>query len=117
MEYKKIIVEIFKWECLDVFFTGIAGASNALFYGFGKTKITSFMSMLNLFGFRLPTLMILMYAVDMNYEACGVARFVSNTLACIITFTICLIFILKLPKNNKYSNLFNNNEKMEPNAV
>ena len=117
MEYKKIIVEIFKWECLDVFFTGIAGASNALFYGFGKTKITSFMSMLNLFGFRLPTLMILMYAVDMNYEACGVAMFVSNTLAGIITFTICLIFILRLPKNNKYSNLFNNNEKIEPNAV
>ena len=117
MEYKKIIVEIFKWECLDVFFTGIAGASNALFYGFGKTKITSFMSMLNLFGFRLPTLMILMYAVDMNYEACGVAMFVSNTLAGIITFTICLIFILKLPKNNKYSNLFNNNEKIELNAV
>ena len=117
MEYKKIIVEIFKWECLDVFFTGIAGASNALFYGFGKTKITSFMSMLNLFGFRLPTLMILMYAVDMNYEACGVAMFVSNTLAGIITFTICLIFILRLPRNNKYSNLFNNNEKIEPNAV
>lgn len=117
IEYKKIIVEIFKWECLDVFFTGIAGASNALFYGFGKTKITSFMSMLNLFGFRLPTLMILMYAVDMNYEACGVAMLVSNTLAGIITFTICLLFILRLPKNNKYSNLFNNNEKIEPNAV
>ena len=51
-EYRKIIVEIFKWECLDVFFTGIAGASNAIFYGFGKTRITSIMSMVNLFGFR-----------------------------------------------------------------
>jgi len=106
LEYQKIIVEIFKWEILDVIFTGIAGASNAIFYGFGKTKITSLMSMVNLFAFRLPTLMILMYIVNMNYEACGIAMFVSNTLAGIITFTLCLFFMIKLEKNPKYESLF-----------
>ena len=106
LEYQKIIVEIFKWEILDVIFTGIAGASNAIFYGFGKTKITSLMSMVNLFAFRLPTLMILMYIVNMNYEACGIAMFVSNTLAGIITFTLCLFFMIKLKKNPKYESLF-----------
>ena len=109
-EYRIIIVEIFKWECLDVFFTGIAGASNAIFYGFGKTRITSVMSMVNLFAFRLPTLMILMYGVKMNYEACGIAMFVSNTLAGIITFSLCLHFMLKMGKNPKYESLFTNKE-------
>ncbi len=110
LEYRTIIVEIFKWECLDVFFTGIAGASNAIFYGFGKTKITSIMSMVNLFGFRLPTLMILMYGVNMNYEACGIAMFVSNTLAGIITFTLCLVFMLNIANKPKYKSLFDNKE-------
>ena len=109
-EYRIIIVEIFKWEILDVFFTGIAGASNAIFYGFGKTRITSIMSMVNLFGFRLPTLMILMYGVGMNYEACGIAMFVSNTLAGIITFSLCLYFMIRMPKNKKYDSLFINKE-------
>ena len=109
-EYRIIIVEIFKWEILDVFFTGIAGASNAIFYGFGKTRITSIMSMVNLFGFRLPTLMILMYGVGMNYEACGIAMFVSNTLAGIITFSLCLYFMIRIPKNKKYDSLFINKE-------
>ena len=105
-EYKTIIVTIFKWECLDVFFTGLSGASNAIFYGFGKTRITSVMSMVNLFGFRLPTLMILMYGVKMNYEACGIAMFVSNTLAGIITFSLCLLFMIRIKKNQKYETLF-----------
>ncbi len=109
-EYRIIIIEIFKWEILDVFFTGIAGASNAIFYGFGKTRITSIMSMVNLFGFRLPTLMILMYGVGMNYEACGIAMFVSNTLAGIITFSLCLYFMIRMPKNKKYDSLFINKE-------
>ena len=105
-EYRVIIINIFKWECLDIFFTAISGASNAIFYGFGKTKITSAMSMANLFAFRLPTIMILMYAVHMNYEACGVAMFVSNTAAGIITALICLKFMIGITKNPKYEGLF-----------
>lgn len=110
LEYREIIANIFKWECLDIAFTGLAGASNALFYGFGKTKITSLMSMVNLFGFRLPTIMFLMYVVDMNYEACGVAMFVSNTLAGIITSSWCLYFMLHLKSNHKYEDLFRPHE-------
>lgn len=109
-EYRIVIVNIFKWECIDVFFTGIAGASNSIFYGFGRTRVTSIMSMVNLFGFRLPTLMILMYGVKMNYEACGIAMFVSNTLAGIITFSLCLMFMLKLKSNIKYKSLFLDND-------
>jgi len=112
-DYRVIISNIFKWECLDIAFTGLSGASNALFYGFGKTKITSFMSMLNLFGFRLPTIMLLMYVVDMNYEACGIAMFVSNTLAGIITSVWCLYFVLHLKKNHKYEDLFRPHEGLE----
>lgn len=109
IEYRTIISNIFKWECLDIFFTAISGASNAIFYGFGKTKITSAMSMANLFVFRLPTIMLLMYVVHMNYEACGVAMFVSNTMAGIITAAICFGFMLKIKTNKKYEYLFEEN--------
>ena len=68
------------------------------------------MSMVNLFAFRLPTLMILMYGVKMNYEACGIAMFVSNTAAGIITFSLCLAFMLKMAKKPKYESLFSNKE-------
>ena len=111
LEYKKYIINIFKWECLDVFFTGIAGASNAIFYGFGKTKVTSIMSMVNLFVFRLPTLLFLMYVVKMDYEACGICMFVSNTMSGIITFSLCLAFILRLRNNPKYVSLFEEKPK------
>ena len=113
--YKKYIVTIFKWECLDLIFTGIAAASNAIFYGFGKTKITSAMSMINLFVFRLPTLIFLMYVIKMDYESCGVAMFVSNTSAGIITAAICLIFMLKIENNIKYKSLFENKELINEN--
>ena len=111
-EYKKIIVKIFAWECLDIVFSGLSGASNSIFYGFGKTKITSIMSMINLFIFRLPTLILLMYVVKMNYEACGVAMFTSNTMAGIITGGLCLIFMLRLDKKDKYRLLFKDEDKI-----
>ena len=68
------------------------------------------MSMVNLFGFRIPTIMLLMYVINYNYEACGIAMFVSNTAAGIITFTLCLVFMLTIEKKEKYKPLFPPNE-------
>ncbi len=106
LEYKEMIVNIFKWECMDLFFSGLSAAAASYFYGFGMTKITMALSMSTLFAFRIPTLVILMYAVKMNYEACGIAMFVSNTLSGIIAIIIALVMVLRLPKSKKYKNLF-----------
>ena len=106
LEYKEMIVNIFKWECMDLFFSGLSAAAASYFYGFGMTKITMTLSMSTLFAFRIPTLVILMYAVKMNYEACGIAMFVSNTLSGIIAIIIALVMVLRLPKSKKYKKLF-----------
>lgn len=106
LDYQEKIINIFKWECLDIVFMGLNGIGCAFFYGLGKTGITMALSMSTLFAFRIPVLLLLMYVVKMNYEACGIAMFTSNVLAGLISFTISLIMIIKLPKIKKYKELF-----------
>lgn len=106
IEYQKMIINIFKWECLDIVFVGLSGVASAVLYGLGKTKITMALSMSTLFLYRIPTLLILTYLVKMNYEACGIAVFTSNTINGIIAFSIVTTFIIRLPKMSKYSYLF-----------
>ena len=106
LDYQEKIINIFKWECLDIVFMGLSGIGSAFFYGLGKTAITMALSMSTLFLFRIPVLLILMYLVQMNYEACGVAMFTSNVLAGVISISISLIMIIKLPKMKKYKELF-----------
>ena len=101
-----MIINIFKWECMDLFFSGLTAAAQSYFYGFGMTKITMAISMSTLFAFRIPTLLILMYGVKMNYEACGIAMFVSNTLTGIIAIAITLAMVIRLPRSKKYKCLF-----------
>lgn len=104
--YQEMIANIFKWECMDIIFMGLSGAAMSIFYGFGKTRVTMALSMATLFAFRIPTLLILIYGVQMNYEACGIAMFVSNTLAGIIGIGLCGVFLMRLQKNKKYQSLF-----------
>ena len=106
LDYQEKIINIFKWECLDIVFMGLSGIGSAFFYGLGKTAITMALSMSTLFLFRIPVLLILMFLVQMNYEACGVAMFTSNVLAGVISISISLIMIIKLPKMQKYKELF-----------
>ncbi len=113
--YQEMIVNIFKWECLDIIFTGVQAVGLSIFYGFGKTKITMALSMSQLFAFRIPTLLICIYWIKMNYEACGVAMFMSNMLTGVIAFVLAFIFIIKMPKMEKYKDLFKTQET--PNNV
>ncbi len=114
--YQEMIVNIFKWECLDIIFTGIQAVGLSIFYGFGKTRITMALSMAQLFAFRIPTLLIGIYWIHMNYEACGVAMFVSNALTGSIAFILALIFILKMQNMKKYKDLFKNKTELEMNT-
>lgn len=104
--YKEMIINIFKWECMDILFMGLSGIGYTVFYGFGKTKRTMALSMSTLFVFRIPTLLILIYGVKVNYEACGIAMFVSNTAIGIIGFVWACIFLVNLKKQNNYNLVF-----------
>lgn len=99
LEYKNQIVNIFKWECLDIVFMGFISIGYTAFYGFGKTKITMILSTMTLFAYRIPILMILMHVVKYNYESCGIAMFGSNMISGTITLILSFIFINKLDKS------------------
>ena len=105
INYQTMIINIFAWECFDLLFLGFGSIASAIFNGMGKTKITMAFSMSRLFLLRIPTLLILIYVVEMNYVACGITMFVSNTLCGIIQFIVTYSFIKKL--DVKYPLLFN----------
>lgn len=99
-EYQEMIVNIFAWECLDIAFLGFSHTANALYNGFGKTKATMLFSMVRLFGLRVPVLLFLMHVVDMDYSACGVAMFVSNTVIGVIQLVASTAYCMKLEKHH-----------------
>ena len=104
--YQEMIVNIFKWECVDLIFTGIQAVGLSIFYGFGKTRITMALSMAQLFAFRIPTLLLGIYVFKINYEACGIAMFTSNAITGTLAFVFALIFIIRMDKSDKYKDLF-----------
>ncbi|MBO5352622.1 MAG: hypothetical protein J6A77_04925 [Lachnospiraceae bacterium] len=102
--YQEMIVNIFAWECFDIAFLGISHSCNALFNGFGKTKATMLFSMLRLFALRVPVLLLLMHVVKMDYTACGVAMFVSNTVIGIVQLIAAMVYYAKMKE--KHPELF-----------
>lgn len=104
--YQEQIIRIFRWECLDIVFMGLSGAAMSIFYGFGKTRITMVLSMATLFVYRIPALLLLMNVFHMDYEACGMAMFISNTASGIVGILAVAFFLLRLKNNPKYQHLF-----------
>ncbi len=107
--YQEMIINIFAWECFDIAFLGFSHTANALFNGFGKTKATMVFSMVRLFGLRVPVLLLLMHVVKMDYSACGVAMFASNTIIGIIQLAASALYCIKLDKH--HPELFDTREK------
>ena len=103
---QEMIINIVKYERLDIIFMGLQGAANALFYGFGKTRITMVISMSQLFALRIPALLLMINVFKINYEACGIAMLFSNSVSGAVAIIIALIFIITMPKNTKYCNIF-----------
>ena len=99
-EYQEMIINIFAWECFDIAFLGFSHTANALFNGFGKTRATMVFSMVRLFGLRVPVLLILMHVVHMDYSACGVAMFASNTIIGVIQLVAAALYCMKLNKHH-----------------
>lgn len=106
-EYQEMIVNIFAWECFDIAFLGFSHTANALYNGFGKTKATMVFSMVRLFGLRVPVLLLLMHVVKMDYSACGVAMFASNTIIGVVQLVASALYCIKL--NKHYPELFERN--------
>lgn len=99
-QYQETIVNIFIWECFDIAFLGFSHTANALFNGFGKTRATMVFSMVRLFGIRVPVLLFLMHVVKMDYSACGVAMFASNTIIGIVQLIAAAAYCIRLNRHH-----------------
>lgn len=106
--YQEMIIRIFAWECFDIAFLGFSHTANALFNGFGKTTATMVYSMVRLFGLRVPVLLLLMHVVHMDYSACGIAMFASNTIIGVIQLVASAWYCIKL--NKYHPELFDGNK-------
>ena len=100
LNYQKMIVQIFSWECFDILFLGFSAVGTALFNGTGRVKVNLLISMSRLFFVRIPLLLVLMYLVKMDYTACGIIMFASNTIAGIAHITWATIYKKKLKCKN-----------------
>lgn len=96
LNYQEMIVNIFSWECFDILFLGFSAVSTALFNGTGRVKVNLLISMSRLFIIRIPFLLVLIYLVKMDYTACGIIMFTSNTIAGIVHITWATIYKNKL---------------------
>ncbi len=103
---QEMIINIVKYERLDILFMGLQGAGYAVFYGFGRTKTTMAISMSQLFALRIPALLIMIYGLNVNYEACGIAMLFSNSVSGALSVILAVCFIARLPKSKKYQDLF-----------
>jgi len=107
-EFAGQIKEIFDLERYDNFLIAINASVMGLLYGFGKTKISMVLNIIRLFGYRIPSLLLLIYLSDSGNQALnilgvsftglepiGLAMLISNSLVGITGGIVAIRFIRK----------------------
>lgn len=107
-EFAGQIKQIFDLERYDNFLIAINASVMGLLYGFGKTKISMVLNIVRLFGYRIPSLLLLIQLSDsgnkvlqfcgMSFsglEPIGLAMLISNSLVGITGGIVAIVFIRK----------------------
>lgn len=102
------IRQIFDLERYDNFLIAINASVMGLLYGFGKTKVTMVLNIIRLFGYRIPSLLLLTRltgfgAQDLHFlgmtfsglETIGLAMLISNSLVGITGGIVAVRFIIR----------------------
>ena len=101
-EFQKIIVAVFKAEsiggCIPL---GVNAASMALFFGFGKTKLSLLSNFCRVFVFRIPMLWAFQHYSSMGSQAVGVVMALSNALTGLFAFILAMIVLWQEKKKLK----------------
>lgn len=107
---QEMIQKINFYESLVLCLMGLESASLAILYGYGKTRITMTISILRLFVFRIPPLLLMIYVFEVDYRATGLAMGISNGLSGIFALSMALIVISSIKRQNSYMGIPLNKE-------
>jgi len=101
-EFQQMIVHMYRYEsiggCIPL---GINCACMALMFGLGKTKLTLVCNFSRVFLFRIPVLWAIQNFTNLGSEGVGIVMSVSNTLTAVLSFTLAMIVVRKVKRENK----------------
>lgn len=86
-------------ETIGVVMLASMAASNGVLSGYGKTKYTMIISIIRLFVFRIPPILIFYYMFKMNYKTLGWSMMISNIVAGALSLIVAIIFLRKIISN------------------
>ena len=91
-EFARTIHSVLYYERIAFIALTIAGSIFALFYGFGLPRVVLVLSLLRLFAFRIPPLILLQKLTDWGSKSVGVSMMVSNLLVGLAALVFLLIY-------------------------
>ncbi len=99
------ISQIYNWERFDTILVALNTSVMGLLYGFGKTKVSMVINISRLFVFRIPFLLLFLYApglyAKVGLAGIGMAMCISNSCTGITAGIYAFCFIRKLKKSDK----------------
>lgn len=81
-----LIARIYQYDAFSTFGLAVTAACMALFYGFGRTRLTLVLNVIRLFVLRIPFLWLLQHYTSLGCEAVGIVMAVSNA----VSASLCL---------------------------
>jgi len=100
-EFASEIELIYNYEAFATILLALNSAVMGLLYGFGKTRLSTFLSVIRLFAFRIPPLYLLMRFTNIGIPAVGMAMLISNALAGVTSGIAAIIFIHRLKQGKE----------------
>lgn len=98
-EFQVMLKMIYYYDIWSTVPLGINSAILALFYGFGKTKVTLVINFCRVFLFRIPVLWYFQRFTNLGSESVGIVMVVSNLSVCILSMIFAFIFIRNVKKD------------------
>ncbi|MBR6897154.1 MAG: MATE family efflux transporter [Lachnospiraceae bacterium] len=95
-EFASMIVDIHRYEMIGYMTLGVNSAVNALFFGFGFTKLVMVLNVARVFLFRVPVLWFLQEFTQMGAEAVGVTMMISNVATGIASALMAIPIVIKI---------------------
>lgn len=98
-EFQNMLKMIYYYDVWSTLPLGINSAILALFYGFGKTKVSLVINFCRVFLFRIPVLWYFQNYTNIGSESVGIVMVISNLLVCLLSTIFAIIFIKNVKKD------------------
>ncbi|MGI5058612.1 MATE family efflux transporter [Treponema pectinovorum] len=98
-DFQEMIKMIYRYEAWGAIPLGVNASVLALFYGYGKTRITLLINFCRIFLFRVPVLIFLQKFTSYGTESAGIVMGVSNILTGILSVILGIPALHNIKKN------------------